>query len=333
MPVSKIASLRYRLLHACFANKQKRYWTKQELIDKLASHDLLIKSRTLNNDIEAMRHDERLGFHAPIAFCRKERAFHYTDPDFSINELQLSDDELNALWMAVQLVQQYQGTQLVRHFEGAIDKVVQMVKRLREPAAREPFIAYEEAPYYRGIHYLDVLTDAIARRKPQRIAYQKFNAKQSEDHVFHPYLLKEFKDRWYVLGYSDARNNVITLALDRIEGITAEPIRYKTEARPSSRNYFKNTIGITHAQGPVEEIILWFSPQQGHYIKTQHLHSTQQVMQDDDTGLVIKLKLIINYEFTSLLLGFCPEVEVRQPVHLRQQLHELLEKGLKRNFI
>lgn len=81
----------------------------------------------------------------------------------------------------------------------------------------------------------------------------------------------------------------------------------------------------------MEDIILWFSPAQGHYLKTQHLHASQQILQDDEEGLVVSLKLIINYELVSLLLSFCPDVSVTAPVSLRDKLDALMAKGREVN--
>jgi len=53
-------------------------------------------------------------------------------------------------------------------------------------------IELEKAPFYRGIEYVDFLLYSIVNQRLQRIAYQKFTARQPEDDVFHPYLLKEY---------------------------------------------------------------------------------------------------------------------------------------------
>jgi predicted DNA-binding transcriptional regulator YafY len=332
MAAGKNPYVRYQVINACFTNKQKRYWTKAELIQHLEQYDFIVSARTLDFDLEMMRHDERLKFFAPIAFSRKERAYYYTDPAYSINTLQLSDEHLRAFSSIVDLLQQFRGSKMVQEFEGALDKIVRGVDVLRRQKLRSaPVIHAEKAPYYKGLEYLDVVMRAIDERQCLRIAYQKFTKQKPEDHVFHPYLLKEYKGRWYVLGHSEARQQVITLALDRMEKIQPEPVPYKPNTKLNANEFFKHTLGITHAQGPVEEVVLWFSPALGPYIKTQHLHASQQIVKDDKDGLVIRLKLIINYELTSLLLSFCPEVCVLQPLALKEKLDGLLVEGRKVN--
>ncbi len=328
MAAGKNPYVRYQVINGCFTNKQKRYWTIIELIRKLEEYDFTVSERTVKLDLETMRHDSRLGFHAPIAFCRKERAYHYTDPDYTINALQLSDEQLRSFSAVVDLLQQFRGSQLVKDFEAAIDKIVRGVDVLRRQKVRGASIVYpERAPYYKGLQHLDALITAIDGKQCLRIAYQKFSKQKPEDHVLHPYLLKEYKGRWYVLGYSEARQNVITLALDRIEKLQEESKPYKPNTFLNINEYFKHTLGITHHKAPVEDVLLWFSPALSPYIKTQHLHSSQQIVKDDPEGLTIRLKLIINYELLSLLLSFCPDVCVLQPASLKANLDELLVKG------
>src|SRR5258708_7457709 len=140
--------------------------------------------------MEVMRYDERLGFRAPIAFCRKERAYHYTDKNYSINSLQLSDEQLQSFSSIVDLLEQFRGSKMVKEFEGAIDKIVRGVDVLRRKKLNGGTkVQVEQAPYYKGMAHLDTLMSAIDLQQCVRITYQKFTSHKPEDHVFHPYLL------------------------------------------------------------------------------------------------------------------------------------------------
>ena len=52
-----------------------------------------------------------------------------------------------------------------------------------------------------------------------------------------------------------------------------------------------------------EEVILRFTPRQGRYIKSLPLHTSQEIIQDDGEGLVIKIKIHITYDFLMEILG------------------------------
>jgi hypothetical protein len=55
MATRKQLTMRYRILHACFSNEAKRYWSIKELIEKMVERDLLAEKRSLERDFEAQR--------------------------------------------------------------------------------------------------------------------------------------------------------------------------------------------------------------------------------------------------------------------------------------
>jgi predicted DNA-binding transcriptional regulator YafY len=117
---------------------------------------------------------------------------------------------------------------------------------------------------------------------------------------------------------------VITLGLDRIEKTEAAHVIFKENKTLKPKEYFRHTLGITISNELVEEIELCFSPALTPYIKTQHLHHTQKTLRDDDTGLLISLKLIPNPELTQLILGYGADVRVIKPERLRLKIREVV---------
>ena len=103
MPFNKYALLRYRIIDRCLTNTARPYPTKEDLRE--ACEEALygdagggaISLSTIEKDLYAMRFETELGFHAPIAFCRRNHGYHYTDPEYSVAELRLNDDELDAI--------------------------------------------------------------------------------------------------------------------------------------------------------------------------------------------------------------------------------------------
>lgn len=327
MANGKYPYFRYRLIHTCLSDKQKRYWTLDELQEKLTQEGIVVKKRSLGTDLHTMRYDELLGYHAPIAFCRKKRGYYYTDPDYSIEKIPLNAKDHRALVFAINTLKKFKDVPLVHQFEGVVEKLGKVADQL--PRRNDQVLSFEAVPVQKGMAHFDTLMNAILDKQPLRIDYKKFMA-EADVHTFHPYFLKEYKYRWYVLGYSDARSYHLTLGLDRIEGISHAHVKYKENTKLRPDEYFQHTIGVTLGKGRPEEIQLHFTTAQGHYIKTQYLHHTQEIIKDDDDGLIITLKLIPNYELLQLLLSFGPEVEVLKPLTLRKQMAEMVERMMKR---
>jgi predicted DNA-binding transcriptional regulator YafY len=181
-----------------------------------------------------------------------------------------------------------------------------------------------------GIEHFDKLYKSIIRQQPVLITYKRFDQEDATEHVFHPYLLKEYKFRWYLLGYSEKRRGKLILALDRIENISAnKKIVFKPYKGIDVQKYFDHTIVTINNHG-IKEVKLWFSVSQGHYIKTQHLHATQQILSDDEKGIVATYQLIPNYELMQTILALGAEVKVLEPLSLQEQVKDMLRKNMER---
>jgi predicted DNA-binding transcriptional regulator YafY len=323
--------LRYRIINACFINRQKPYHTITELIETMDKNDIVVSQRSIESDLQAMRYDERLAYHAPIEYCRRNHGYYYTDAGYSIDKLPLSEDDIEAFDMIVESFQRFKGAQVLSQVEGLFDKLGKVAGQLKAKKSKLAYtpVLFERMPYYKGIEHFDVLHQAILRQTPLRIRYKRFEHEQAKEHILHPYLLKEYKFRWYLLCYSETRRRKLILALDRMEHIASLRVAFKPYKGAEVQKYFDHTIGVTITPHHVTDIRLWCSPSQGNYIKTQHLHTTQRIISDTADGLVISLQLIPNYELLQLLLAFGPEVKVLEPLSLRDEIKTMLEKSLE----
>lgn len=331
MPVVKSALARFYLINECLTHPRKRYWTLEEILQKAEDRDLTISKRALERDIQAMRYDERLSYHAPIRYCKKNKGFYYEDENYSIEKLPLSEDDIETFEVMVESFQRFKGAQVLQQVEGVFEKLGKVAKQLKEKKNKLAYspVAFEQIPFTQGTGHFDSLYQAIIKQRPLHIQYKKFNHDTVSEHIFHPYLLKEYKFRWYVLGYSERRRGKLILALDRIDAITVnKTIAFKHYKGMDVQKYFDHTIGVTINNTGVKEVRVWFSPSQGNYLKTQHLHATQQIISDDASGVIATFQLIPNYELLQTLLSFGPECKVLEPVSLKQQLKEMLLKSV-----
>jgi predicted DNA-binding transcriptional regulator YafY len=266
---------------------------------------------------------------APIEYSRKYKGYHYTDPDYNMEKLPLSAGEVDTFRLIVDSLKRFRGADVLQQVEGMVNKLDKVVMKEmgQKKKGASAVVDFEKMPSAKGIEHFDTLYNAILKQQTLLISYQGFG-KPASEHVFHPYLLKEYKFRWYVLGYSDRRRSKVVLALDRIENIAPKKLRYKPYRGQDIQSYFEHTLGVTINATGVKEIRLWFSVAQGHYLKTQPLHAKQEIVSDDATGLVISVRLIPNYELLQTLLSFGPEVKVLGPAQVRDDLKAMVQKTL-----
>ena len=108
MPANKNALIRYKTIDRCLRNRF-RLWTIDDLTE--ACSDALyemegitkgVSVRTVQGDLQIMRSD-KLGYNAPIEVFDKIY-YRYADPNYSINEMPLTEDDCRLLKQAVKML-------------------------------------------------------------------------------------------------------------------------------------------------------------------------------------------------------------------------------------
>ncbi len=128
MPANKNALIRYKTIDRCLRNRYRR-WTIEDLVDACsdALYDMEgirkgISLRTVQGDIQMMRSD-KLGYNAPIEVY-DQRYYRYADPQYSITDMPLSEDDFLLIKRAVDLL----GKNENQPQNGEIYKVLKKVK-------------------------------------------------------------------------------------------------------------------------------------------------------------------------------------------------------------
>jgi predicted DNA-binding transcriptional regulator YafY len=181
-----------------------------------------------------------------------------------------------------------------------------------------------------GTENLYGLLHAIKNETQISFAYQKFEADEVIHRVVEPYAIKEFKNRWYVLANDLKDQKVKSFALDRLSKLEITRRKFQLPHDFNVNEHFKYCFGIISPNNEkLREVILSFDPLQGKYIKTLPLHESQEILKDDETELLIKLKLFITHDFIMEILSLGENVKVIQPPSLITEIKKALEAALK----
>jgi predicted DNA-binding transcriptional regulator YafY len=313
--------MRYRIIDECLRSATK-YWSVNALIKAIEKHDILVKRRTILYDIDNMKNDPRLAYFAKIEYCKSNKGYYYLNPNYSIQRLPLTPAEFQTLATSLSLLK---FKDAFKDYEAVIDKLLRIGDEKTKNVDTSEIIEFEKAPYYSGEKYIDPLLQYVREKQPIELTYQKFGQDHPSKYIVHPYYLKEYRNRWYLLCYYEDAKEMRTFALDRMVSEPAEKIiEYIPCTLKQPSDYFKDIIGITLAKGPVEEVILSFHPTTAPYLKTQPLHHSQQIIKDDKEELQVLLKVIPNYELTSTILSYGNKVKVLGPVGLREEISSTL---------
>ena len=330
MPENKDFAMRIDILDECLRNRLRK-WTLQKLVEEVniklkERYNKSASKRTIQNDIKYLIEERN----APIDRKKDGNVTHfaYLDGTFSIKNLPIQDEEIARLKDVINMLSQINDFQIVAEVEEIIRKLQNSVSTETEKSPS--VIQFEKHTTSIGTEYIDNIFTAIKEKATLRISYQPFKAEKPEECLFHPYLLKEYRNRWFVIGRKGNADSITNFALDRIKNIKNSINDYMPNNLFDPEVYFNNLIGVTIPIGSSPEPIeIKVAVNQAPYIKTKPIHYTQEIIKEFKNGdVLIRLWLISNYELRSVLLSYCGDLEVIKPLSLRNDMQSILQKGV-----
>lgn len=331
MPVNKNALLRYKTIDNCLRNTG-RVWTLEDLIDacsdalnEYTGKDEYVSKRTIQLDIQKMRSDE-LGYNAPIEVY-DNKYYRYSDPEYSITNTPLTDTDLRQMGDAVEVLKQLSGFSSFAGIEDIVGRLEDHLNSVRH--SRKPFIYFEGNARLKGLQFITPLYEAIAAKSPVRLTYQSFRAIQPHTYIFSPYILKEFRNRWFVFGRGPKDRFVVNLALDRIIDIQPFPSgTYIEDPTFIPEEYFKDIVGVTKIPGTMDRpcVIRFIADASTTpYIETKPIHESQMVAERrEDGSAIFQLYACQNFELEKALIEFGEGVRVLAPKALVSRIRKRL---------
>lgn len=190
------------------------------------------------------------------------------------------------------------------------------------PAER---VSVEDVPSSR--EYLSRVLNAISTASKVKFSYAGFSRTRLEENItFHPYFVKRYKQRWYMIGYKEKSKDIRTYALDRVKSLNIQNRHFEMpDITPD--DFFAHLIGITDSKGEVKRVKIITSPTRAKYFRALPFHSTQQE-EITDSYSIFTYRLKLNYELVHELLSYGSSVKVLEPPELVSMVKAELQQTL-----
>lgn len=186
----------------------------------------------------------------------------------------------------------------------------------------------------KGVESIPIFIHAIKNSDVIKFDY-KLVRKQNKiiSKTVNPYFLKESLGLWYLVAIDDM-GKLRIFAVDRISNPEILNSKFRKDESLNPNHLFKNSYGIWDDDNiPVEEVELSYSPLDGYFIKATPLHSSQEIIIDNDEEFRIKLNIRITNDFVMALLARSNSLTVIKPLSLRERINDIYQQALKRNEV
>ncbi len=182
----------------------------------------------------------------------------------------------------------------------------------------------------RGLEHFSGLLYAIQNKKITKFEHYKYWDETITHRTVHPLALKESQGRWYLLAVDTKDAQLKTFGLDRISGLEILKTSFKEKYGYDISEIFNNHFGIINdTSKPVEKVLLQFESEQGQYVKSYPLHTSQIVKGENKKQVIIELTIAITYDFIMEILRLGNEVKVLQPLSLIKQIKTMHKKAFE----
>ena len=334
MPAIKNALLRYRVIDRAIRNNYNPFPSKDQL--RQACEEEIFGSlegehichSTIEKDLFAMRmeHD------APIVYSKRERGYYYSEDTYSLEDVPLTEKDISAIKAASTILQQFKSTSLFGQYQFAISKILDRAALSKDQSTNsdEEVIQFEALPTVRGNENLEPLLESIKAKKAIQFNYYNFIKNEHSVRRVQPYLLKEYRNRWYLIGKSELKQKIITFGLDRISDIITLEQSFIVDKSFSPENFFKHSIGITVYDQLPQKVVIETDGVLAKYLESQPLHHSQEFERLTNAGRhVFSFFLLPTYELKMQLLGFGKDVKVLEPKELKDEIIENTKEIIK----
>ena len=178
---------------------------------------------------------------------------------------------------------------------------------------------------------MQTIIESMQQNFELQIDYQSFYDHRVTYHI-QPYAIKVYHQRWYIVGYLKEQEGIRNIALDRILELelTNEKFRYPDDF--DAKKYYSNTIGVYVNENlkPQKVVIRAFGIHV-EYMRTLPLHVSQnEIACKHQQYSDFQYKLCLTPELSTKLLAMGENVEVLEPVELREEIKNRLASAMER---
>lgn len=189
------------------------------------------------------------------------------------------------------------------------------------------FIVFEKNSTFNNFSIFNKVFKAICNRNSIEFKHTSFYfTDKLETYTLSPFLLKEYRNRWYVVG--ETNKGFRTFGLDRLSNLTVidKTVSSKFEKAISMFDY---TVGLNYSDNEPTILRLSFHKSQEPYLKSLPIHYSQKIFPVVGDRFELTLFLSYNFELKQELLKYGHFVKAISPQWIKDDFKLELEKALK----
>lgn len=190
-------------------------------------------------------------------------------------------------------------------------------------------ILFDEIPG--GTALLPAIISAMNQLTALIISYCSLSHEPLDHAMFLPYFLKQWRQRWYLIGSPDGRAEIRVLALDRISELKQTDTKFEYDPGINPDTYFDEVVGILlDDEYDCEPVTVRIYGKQAHYVELLPIHKSQRAINRGRGYIDFQYNLRPEYEFIHEILRLGSDAEVLAPQWVRKEIPWQAQEIVKR---
>ena len=291
----------YIIIDKIIENQNRDYYlSKKEIIDYLDIHDLSASSRTFMRDLDIIKYE----FGISIEYDIDRRGYH------------IINDNLPKVQNVINFLELASTAEII-------------TTNLQESKELLKHISFDENGNINQSSNLKILFQAIRNRKAISFKHQNYSTNKITEYSLEPHLLKEYLNRWYIIGKVCNSSDTRTFGIDRLQFLKISNNTFSYSGDLNIEDKFEDIIGLNYNENKLETVELSFTKAHADYVKSLPWHRSQTISFENDNELRIKLKIRPNFELKQKILMLGSMVKVINPKYLADEIKLELSKSYK----
>ncbi|OJJ23393.1 hypothetical protein BKI52_03265 [marine bacterium AO1-C] len=296
--------------------------SRQFLANKLGVH-----ANTITTDIRAINHSQTSKYDHDVIVnkSQKKGGYELVVKDLTLSlEIELNRQQLTTIRRALENIRQYDYLPLFTDYlNQALEKLDKVLRFHLEETKQH--IYFEPIPSSPSAELFEFFLKAIEDQAEVCFHYQSpKNSAGFYYSAFQPYALKEYGNRWYVVGYYNSdfaeHRSINTLAVDRVmDNHSLTGNHFEPKQGFDMTKHFVHSLGMTvDLDVPIENVVLEFEHIQGKFFASKPFHKPYETQDsyEDGTPKQVSMQLRPNFDLTRKLVEMGAGVKVLAPKSL-----------------
>lgn len=286
--------------------------------------DLEVATKTVQRDIEFMR--DRMDL--PIEFDFRRNGFRYTTPVENFPTVQVTEQELIALFVAEKSLAQYKGTPFEKPLHAAFEKLTEGLTdtvSFRWADLDSTLSFRSIGTTVADLELFEIVSRAVLRSQELEFSYHKLGGRSHEPRRVQGYHLGCIENQWYLFGFDLDRQQMRTFAIGRMKDVHLTGKKFVRPADFSLTKHLGDSFGVFSADGKPQEVRIRFDAFATRLVRERKWHASQKIKELAADEIELSLKLGNLTEIQRWVLSWGEHAQVVAPETLRAKVRKTAE--------